>query len=114
MTRKHKVKRGIVPGIKEHAPLEPQVPNQAVLITQVPMEPTQDQLNGKMTIKQLPVMIHKPSLGGIYNWERLQSFKVAAKDTFTDSLAFCWKVKMATDDDVDGAAPVIVNNIYIV
>jgi hypothetical protein len=33
MTRKHKVKRKVVPGIKEHAPLEPQVPNQAVLIT---------------------------------------------------------------------------------
>jgi len=74
----------------------------------------QDQLYSKVTIKQLPVTIQKPSLGVMYNQERLQTFKVAVKDTFTDSLAFCWKVKMATDGDVDGAAPVIVNNIYIV
>ena len=40
MTRKHKVKRGVVPGIQEHAPLEPQVPNQAVLITQAPVAKT--------------------------------------------------------------------------
>jgi hypothetical protein len=114
MTRKHKVKRKVVPGIKEHAPLEPQVPNQAVLITQAPVEPTQDQLYSKMTIKQLPVTIQKPSLGGMYNQERLQTFKVAAKDTFIDSLVFCRKVKMAADGGGDATAPVIVINIYTV
>ena len=75
MTRKHKVKRGVVPGIKEHAPLEPQVPNQAMLITQAPVEPTQDQVNGKMTIEQLRVMIQKPSLGSMYNQESAPNFQ---------------------------------------
>jgi hypothetical protein len=110
MARKHKVQREVVPGIKEHAPMEPQVPNPVRPIGETYL----DHVNGKMTIEQLRVMIQKPSLGSMYNQDSLQTFKVAAKDTFLDSLAFCWKIKMAADGDVGGAAPVIVKNIYIV
>ena len=90
------------------------MPNQAVLIAQAPVEPTQDQVNGKATIEQLRVMIQSPSLGSMYNQLSPQTFKVAAKDTFIDSLAFCWKIKMVADGSIYAAAPVIVRNIYTV
>jgi hypothetical protein len=89
-------------------PLEPQVPNPVRLMGGTYPR----QVNGKMTTGQLRIMNQSPLWRSLHNQDSLQTFKVAAKDMFLDSLAFWWKVKMAADGDVGGAAPVIVNNIY--